>query len=100
MFEGNKLDELLSVVDTLLWDPDKYKQRAAAEFLAGLLRGKSGSLSCTLNLILFAGSKHWPKYLSEKLWSWTMSRLDRIFAQIKPDTLALWESVYSVSVDS
>jgi proteasome activator subunit 4 len=45
MFEGKKLDELLSVVDTLLWEPDKYKQRAAAEFLGGLLRGKSGSES-------------------------------------------------------
>lgn len=43
MFEGKKLDELLSVVDTLLWEPDKYKQRAAAEFLGGLLRGESGS---------------------------------------------------------
>lgn len=43
MFEGKKLDEFLSVIDTLLWEPDKYKQRAAAEFLAGLLRGKLGS---------------------------------------------------------
>ena len=39
MFEGEKLDELLNVVDLLVRDTDKFKQRAAAEFLAGLLRG-------------------------------------------------------------
>jgi proteasome activator subunit 4 len=101
MFESNKLEELLSVVDPLLGESDRFKQRGAAEILAGLLRGE-----CQLSLLLSRllphpaapGSKHWPKRLSSKLWSWTTSRLDRVFAQIKPDTLVFWESVFSVSV--
>jgi proteasome activator subunit 4 len=31
----------LAIMEPLMADPDKYKQRAAAEMLAGLLRGKS-----------------------------------------------------------
>lgn len=44
MFEGEKLNELLNVIDLLVRDTDKFKQRAAAEFLAGLLRGGLRSL--------------------------------------------------------
>lgn len=44
MFEGEKLDELLNVIDLLVRDTDKFKQRAAAEFLVGLLRGGPRSL--------------------------------------------------------
>lgn len=39
MFEHEVLDDILAVSDPLLLDPDKFKQRAGAEFLAGLLRG-------------------------------------------------------------
>lgn len=46
------------------------------------------------------GCKHWPKQLSDNLWVWTISRLDRVFSQIKPDTLGFWESVFSVSAAS
>jgi proteasome activator subunit 4 len=40
MLESDKLKELLSVLDPLLEETDKFKQRSAAEILAGLLRGK------------------------------------------------------------
>ena len=101
MFESNKLEELLSVVDPLLGESDRFKQRAAAEILAGLLRGEY-QLTCFIMFILLSdrvvlGSKHWPKQLSNNLWSWTTSRLDHVFTQIKPDTLGYWESVFSVS---
>lgn len=39
MLEQSDLDALLSVVEPLLSDPDKFKQRAGGEFFAGLLRG-------------------------------------------------------------
>jgi proteasome activator subunit 4 len=39
MFEHEVLDNILAVIDPLLSDPDKFKQRAGAEFLTGLLRG-------------------------------------------------------------
>ncbi|KAF9073820.1 hypothetical protein BDP27DRAFT_1318212 [Rhodocollybia butyracea] len=74
-----ELDALFEVMDPLLFDSDKFKQRAGGEALTGLLRG----------------SKHWNPSNAQKLWSWTTSRLDRILAQIKPDTISFWESVFS-----
>ncbi|KIK71342.1 hypothetical protein GYMLUDRAFT_33493 [Collybiopsis luxurians FD-317 M1] len=78
-FGTDGLDRLLEVIDPLLVDSDKFKQRAGGEVLTGLLRG----------------SKHWNESDADKLWQWTMSRLDRIFAQIKPDTINFWETVFS-----
>lgn len=46
-----------------------------------------------------AGSKHWSKQLSDQLWSWITNRLNRIFAQIKPDTLNLWEGIVNLSLE-
>lgn len=79
MFEHEVVDAILSVMDPLLSDSDKFKQRAGGEFLTGLIRG----------------AKHWPKHASDKLWTWVRSRLDRIFAEIKPDTLTLWETSFA-----
>lgn len=39
MFQHEVLDLLITVIDPLLSDADKFKQRAAGELLAGLLRG-------------------------------------------------------------
>ncbi|CAA7258771.1 unnamed protein product [Cyclocybe aegerita] len=78
VFGDSGLDEILAVVDPLLFDSDKYKQRAGAEILCGILRG----------------AKHWPPGPSSKLWVWTTSRLNRIVAQIKPETLSFWEAVF------
>lgn len=38
-FEDRHLDTILSSIDPLLTDPDRFKQRAGAEVLVGLLRG-------------------------------------------------------------
>ncbi|ETW87560.1 hypothetical protein HETIRDRAFT_469691 [Heterobasidion irregulare TC 32-1] len=83
-FQGDGLDKILSTIDPLLWETDRFKQRAGAEVLSGLLRG----------------SKHWPKQLSDHIWSWVSFRLDRIFAQIKPDTIGLWEGVVNTQLES
>ena len=40
IFWDEGIDKILEVVDPLLFDADKYKQRAGAEILAGVLRGK------------------------------------------------------------
>ena len=40
MFGDECLDDILPVVERLLFDPDKYKQRAGAEILSGILRGE------------------------------------------------------------
>ncbi|KAJ3843176.1 hypothetical protein F5878DRAFT_605646 [Lentinula raphanica] len=78
-FESDGLDTLLETIDPLLFDPDKYKQRAGGEVLAGLFRG----------------SKHWSKTNTDNLWKWLMDRLSRLFAQLKPDTLNFWESIFT-----
>lgn len=38
-FEDRHLDTILKSIDPLLTDPDRFKQRAGAEVLVGLLRG-------------------------------------------------------------
>ncbi|KAF5377581.1 hypothetical protein D9615_005140 [Tricholomella constricta] len=78
IFEHKGLETLLSTIDVHLYESDKFKQRASAEILSGVLRG----------------SKHWPKALVENLWTWTAVRLDRIFGQIKPDTVVFWETFF------
>jgi len=47
-------------------------------------------------MIYSSGSKHWPKPLADRLWSWTSCRLDQIFTHIKPDTLSFWEGFFNV----
>ncbi|KAL6304169.1 ARM repeat-containing protein [Sparassis latifolia] len=79
MFEHEALDAMLSVIDPLLMDVDRFKQRSGAEMLTGLLRG----------------SKHWPKRRSDQLWAWMADRLKVIYAQMKPDTMTFWESLFS-----
>lgn len=38
-FEEGIAEDLIAIIDPLLSDQDKYKQRAGGEFLAGLQRG-------------------------------------------------------------
>lgn len=77
------MEELLALIEPLYADADRFKQRAAAEVIAGLLRG----------------SKHWREHAREKVWSWFVQRMDSIFAQIKPDTLSFWEIAFHVCDD-
>ncbi|KAK7468647.1 Proteasome activator BLM10 [Stygiomarasmius scandens] len=79
IFEEDILDALTETMEPIICDLDRFKQRAAGEILTGLLRG----------------SKHWQPKALDRLWAWTTNHLDRIFAQIKPDTLSFWESVFS-----
>ncbi|KAH9922007.1 ARM repeat-containing protein [Epithele typhae] len=79
MFEHEKLQTILDTVDPLLADTDRYKQRSGAELLAGLSRG----------------SKHWPKQHTDAFWTWIASRLNKIYAQMKPDTVSFWENLFS-----
>ncbi|KAI0322307.1 hypothetical protein OF83DRAFT_1161297 [Amylostereum chailletii] len=82
ILQGSGIENILAFLEPLLTDQDRFKQRAAAEVLAGLSRG----------------SKHWPKQHSDTFWQWTISRLDQIYAQIKPDTIAFWETMINVSL--
>ncbi|KAG6828604.1 hypothetical protein H0H92_007299 [Tricholoma furcatifolium] len=78
IFENDGLENLLTNLDSSLYDTDKFKQRAGIEILGGILRG----------------SKHWPKGLVDHLWAWTIPRLEKTFVQIKPDTISFWESFF------
>ena len=40
MFAEQGLDKIFLVIEPLLVDSDKYKQRAGAEILSGILRGE------------------------------------------------------------
>ncbi|KZT61232.1 hypothetical protein CALCODRAFT_447468 [Calocera cornea HHB12733] len=75
ILESEPLERTIAVIEPLLDDKDRFKQRAAAEVLAGLLRG----------------SKNWPRKANERLWSWITPRLPGIFDRITPDTLNYWE---------
>jgi proteasome activator subunit 4 len=81
MFEGEHLEAMLNAVEPLWQDPDRFKQRAAAEFVGGIMRGL----------------KHWPEAASAPFWAWLQPRLPKIYAQIKPDSVNYWESVFAVS---
>ncbi|KAG6820769.1 hypothetical protein H0H93_012033 [Arthromyces matolae] len=81
-YEHEGLEDLLLKIDVSFSDPDKFKQRAGAEVLSGILRG----------------SKHWPMPLVEQLWIWAVPRLNKIYTHIKPDTLVLWETFFHVMV--
>ncbi|KAJ3537454.1 hypothetical protein NMY22_g5581 [Coprinellus aureogranulatus] len=72
------VSRLLNVTSALISDPDKYRQRAGAEMLTGLLRG----------------IKHWAPQSSDQVWKWLGSRLDIIYAQIRPDTSTIWQCVF------
>ena len=39
MYQGTELDQMLTGAESLIWDDDRFKQRAGAEVLAGLLHG-------------------------------------------------------------
>ncbi|KAI0296143.1 hypothetical protein BC826DRAFT_1005479 [Russula brevipes] len=83
MFQGVGFESILNSAEQLLWDTDRFKQRAGAEVLAGITRG----------------AKNWPKQCSDQLWSWVISRLDRIYTSIKPDTIGFWEGTINALLE-
>ncbi|EPQ60969.1 hypothetical protein GLOTRDRAFT_135553 [Gloeophyllum trabeum ATCC 11539] len=71
------LDAMRPVLEDLIKDSDKNKQRGAAELLAGL----------------FGGSKHWPGKIQQRVWDWFQPRISMIFGQsVKTDTMLIWTS--------
>ena len=103
MSQGVGFENILNSVEEPLWDADRFKQRAGAEMLAGITRGMTTvtliKSECGLSTVNI-GAKNWPKQRSDQLWSWVISRLDRIYANIKPDTIGFWEATFSVSLSS
>ncbi|KAM5538277.1 hypothetical protein V8D89_008164 [Ganoderma adspersum] len=71
-------EALRPTLEELLANKDKNKQRAAAEFIAGIL----------------TGSKHWPTDLQVKFWKWFMPHAKSIFNQKSNDTLSVWSSFF------
>jgi proteasome activator subunit 4 len=70
-------EALRPTLETLLEDKNKDKQRAAAEFLAGVI----------------AGSKNWTLQEQDVLWSWFTPRIPVILRKnIKTETLSTWKS--------
>jgi len=70
--------ELLKpIVEELLEDNDKNKQRAAAEFVAGLLNG----------------SKHWRIEAQDRVWEWIIPHLKKVLVPfMKSELLPIWTS--------
>ncbi|KAH8120588.1 hypothetical protein DFH11DRAFT_1838384 [Phellopilus nigrolimitatus] len=84
-YETKYLDRILALVDPLLTESDRFKQRTAAEITLGLLRG----------------SKHWFDTDRKVLWDWFMAHIEDIHAQIKPDTVVFWDNMFQEAfVDS
>jgi len=78
-FDDEFLEDVVTIIDPLVTESDRYKQRAGAEVLAGFLRG----------------SKNWSPKGYHNLWSWVTSRLDDIYAHIRPDTITCWEGLFN-----
>ncbi|TFK23084.1 ARM repeat-containing protein [Coprinopsis marcescibilis] len=78
IFGASILSGILDVVEPLIGDPDKFKQRGGAEMILGILRG----------------FKNWKTSDSDRVWNWITSRFDQFFAQIKPDTISFWEQIF------
>lgn len=69
---------LKPIMETLLENTDKDKQRALAEMVSGLLRGM----------------KHWSGKARAGLWEWLVPRLPKIYGSIRPDTFDYWKMCF------
>ncbi|TFY56124.1 hypothetical protein EVJ58_g7830 [Rhodofomes roseus] len=79
IFQHELLELILPAIEPLLKDSDRFKQRAGAEMVIGLLRG----------------SKHWPKQWRDQLWGWFMAQIQAIHNSIRPDTLSFWDAAFN-----
>ncbi|KIO02352.1 hypothetical protein M404DRAFT_27957 [Pisolithus tinctorius Marx 270] len=70
-------DVMKPKVEELLADPDKNKQRAAAELLAGVLNG----------------SKHWSLEEQERVWDWAKPLVYKTLNQtMKTENVGIWST--------
>lgn len=82
MLMDEPLESVRPEIERLCSQPDqKNQQRAAAELIAGIIRG----------------SKHWPQAKVDKLWTWLGPLLRKTFAAITPDSLTYWEGLVKFS---
>ena len=98
-FEEAQLPEILAIIEPLLTDSDRYKQRAGAEIFSGLLRGVHNvQIDHPVFTETLQGSKHWPQQHADELQLWTIAHLPAIYNQLKPDTINFWEEVFNVGL--
>ncbi|RPD81724.1 hypothetical protein L226DRAFT_527984 [Lentinus tigrinus ALCF2SS1-7] len=76
LLDDEPWEALRPTLEDLLANKDKNKQRAAAEFIAGVI----------------SGSKHWPTDAQKKFWGWFAPHIKAIFTQKGNDTLPVWAS--------
>ncbi|KAF8213398.1 hypothetical protein K438DRAFT_1902498 [Mycena galopus ATCC 62051] len=77
ILEDECFEALRPTLDKLILEKEPDKQRALAEFIAGLL----------------GGSKHWPLSKQRKIWLWFQPVMVDIFSQkLKTDTVTIWSS--------
>jgi len=96
LLEDESFAPLQTLIEELIQNPDQNKQRGAAEFLAGLLNGKTDFLLVT-RFSKRAGAKHWPMHSQKALWDWAMPLLKTTLdTRIKTDTLPVWMSFLEV----
>ncbi|KAJ7456675.1 hypothetical protein FB451DRAFT_613190 [Mycena latifolia] len=77
LLEDAPFEALRPTLDTLITDKEPDKQRALAEFIAGVI----------------GGSKHWPLSQQDALWRWFQPVMVNIFGQnLKTDTVTIWAS--------
>jgi hypothetical protein len=96
LLEDESFTPLQTLIEELIQNPDQNKQRGAAEFLGGLLNGKTDFLLVT-RFSKGTGAKHWPMHSQKALWDWAMPLLKSTFdTRIKTDTLPVWMSFLEV----
>ncbi|CAG8466985.1 9745_t:CDS:10 [Ambispora leptoticha] len=80
MFEDQFLETVKPLIEKMCENPEeKHRQRAAAEILAGIVRG----------------SKHWKLSRSKAMWDWLIPLLEKTFNAISLDSLTYWERFLS-----
>lgn len=75
IYEDKPLDAAIPLIDQMMTDNDRHKQRASAEVIGGLLRG----------------SKHWSLKKQKKVYDWLQPKWQKIFDSINLDTQPAWE---------
>ena len=71
-------------IEKLVADHRESHQRAAAEMIAGLIRG----------------SKHWGYQKAEAMWSWVTPTLKQALIKVSPETIRDWGTCFATSSDN
>ncbi|KAJ2706444.1 Proteasome activator BLM10 [Coemansia sp. IMI 203386] len=83
LFGVSLLEQAWSSIEKLAMDFERIgAQRAAAEMIAGLVRG----------------SKHWGKDALARMWELLIPLLTLVFSRLRPDTLRFWQVCLQYSI--